>query len=115
MELRELILSTLAEIEEELVSPLAIEEERNVEPLVEEPLVQSPLETHEVATTTPLVVNDEVLFLEGTRERLLVLFEGLQSPDVVKLEDKMDLTLDFLAYFLATIEQRLECYEKGIK
>ena len=37
-----------------------------------------------------------------------MLFEGFQSPNIVEVEAKIDLTLHFLEYLLATIETRLE-------
>jgi hypothetical protein len=46
-------------------------------------------------------------FLLNLKERLLVLFEGLQSPNIVKLEQKLDLTLNFLEFALAEIEKKL--------
>jgi hypothetical protein len=46
-------------------------------------------------------------FLLNLKERLLVLFEGLQSPNIVKLDKKLDLTLNFLEYTLAQIEKKL--------
>ena len=46
-------------------------------------------------------------FLENLRERLLVLFEGLQSPNTDNLEIKLDVTLNFLEYLLVKIEEKL--------
>jgi len=46
-------------------------------------------------------------FLEDLRERLLILFEGLQSPNTQNLEIKLDVTLNFLEYLLAKIEEKL--------
>jgi len=46
-------------------------------------------------------------FLINLREKLLVLFEGLQSPNIVNLEQKFDLTLNFLEFTLAQIEKKL--------
>jgi hypothetical protein len=46
-------------------------------------------------------------YLKSIRERMLVLFEGLQSPQNKNLEDKLELTLNFLEYTLATIDERL--------
>jgi hypothetical protein len=46
--------------------------------------------------------------LEGIRERLLVLFEGFQSPNNAQIEAKVDLTLNFFEYLLGTIDNRLE-------
>ena len=47
-------------------------------------------------------------FLLKTREKLLVLFEGLQSANVTKLEQKLDLTINFLEYMLSEIDKQLK-------
>jgi hypothetical protein len=41
------------------------------------------------------------------RERLLVLFEGFQAPNNINIEAKIDMTLNYLEYMLATIDTRL--------
>jgi len=46
-------------------------------------------------------------FLKHIRERLLVLFDGLQSPNTQNLDVKLDVTLNFLEYLLARIEEKL--------
>ncbi len=46
-------------------------------------------------------------FLQHLRERLLILFDGLQSPNTDNLEIKLDVTLNFLEYLLAKIEEKL--------
>ncbi len=46
-------------------------------------------------------------FLRHLRERLLILFDGLQSPNTQNLEIKLDVTLNFLEYLLAKIEEKL--------
>jgi len=46
-------------------------------------------------------------FLMHLKERLLILFEGLQSPNTQNLEIKLDVTLNFLEYILAKIEEKL--------
>lgn len=105
MELKDVILSTLAEIEELASSPEAFEEGfAHSEDLL------SPKETPVAAGTEPLHTarEDEVRMLEGIRERLLVLFEGFQSPNNAQIEAKVDLTLNFLEYLLATIDNRLD-------
>ena len=48
----------------------------------------------------------ELRFLQNLRERILVLFEGFQSPNNVKIEAKVDLILNFLEYTLASIDDR---------
>ncbi len=50
---------------------------------------------------------DDTEFLKHLRERLLILFEGLQSPNTQNLEIKLDVTLNFLEYLLAKIEEKL--------
>ena len=50
----------------------------------------------------------EVEFLHTMRERLLVLFEGIQSPHNKALDKKVDILLSFLEYTLATIEERIK-------
>ena len=51
---------------------------------------------------------DDREFLKHLRERLLILFEGLQSPNTQNLETKVDVTLNFLEYVLAKIEEKLQ-------
>ena len=46
-------------------------------------------------------------FLRELKERLLVLFDGLQSPNTDNLDVKLDVTLNFLEYLLARIEEKL--------
>ena len=46
-------------------------------------------------------------FLKHIKERLLVLFDGLQSPNTQNLDIKLDVTLNFLEYLLARIEEKL--------
>jgi len=111
MELKDVILSTLAELEE-VASPA--EESKTVEEF--QPLEhKSPLSQESSTHTETLKESsssdqgsDEIRMLEGIRERLLVLFEGFQSPNNVQLEAKIDLTLNFLEYLLAMIDNRLD-------
>lgn len=108
MELKDVILSTLAEIEEIATIP----ESADVLPLSKiEQSIYHP-STHEEVSETVIVRDDESRMLEGIRERLLVLFEGFQSPNNVQIEAKVDLTLNFFEYLLATIDNRLETIKK---
>jgi len=116
MELKDVILSTLAEIEEIAVSHESVEEQIQ-EPAVTKseeaaPLITLTEEAAEAGTEPQSVRDDEARMLEGIRERLLVLFEGFQSPNNVQLEAKVDLTLNFFEYLLATIDNRLETIKK---
>ena len=51
---------------------------------------------------------NELLFLNSLRERMLVLFEGFQAPNNTSLEAKIDLTLNFLEYVLSTVDERID-------
>jgi len=121
MELKDVILSTLAEIEElSSVSENAEHLERIIEdkPLrsLEEAAVPNPpiVETIQtVIETVHAVRDDEARMLEGIRERLLVLFEGFQSPNNTQIEAKVDLTLNFFEYLLATIDNRLDTIKES--
>jgi hypothetical protein len=120
MELKDVILSTLAEIEELSAPSEAVE---HFEPLREEksvlkedsPLFKSPMieSVEAVVETIHAVRDDEARMLEGIRERLLVLFEGFQSPNNSQIEAKVDLTLNFFEYLLATIDNRLETIKES--
>jgi hypothetical protein len=107
MELKDVILSTLAELEDmkpdvdnqiaENKFKLKIKEEVKIdmEPEVEQ------------------VLSNEMMFLTSMRERLLVLFEGFQAPNNTNIEAKVDMTLNFLEYVLVTIDSRVEELERG--
>jgi hypothetical protein len=79
MDIKETILETLQELEEENV--LIEDKEENT--------------------------NCDKEFLKNIKERLLILFEGLQSPNTENLDVKLDVTLNFLEYLLVKIEEKL--------
>ena len=113
MELKELILSTLAELDEKIAEDgvkaqeLLKEQEERVEAEIQDRIEAESQKEEE--TKQPLEENsDEVAFLEHSRERMLVLFEGLQAEETKNIEAKLDITLNFLEYYLATIEDRLD-------
>ncbi|MDP2078121.1 MAG: hypothetical protein Q8N01_06885 [Sulfuricurvum sp.] len=115
MELKDVILSTLAELDDVIVQdsspkhqeiPVEAEKIVAIKPVEEEttPSFASVLSQEMPSAGS----DDEVRMLEGIRERLLVLFEGFQSPNNVNIEAKVDLTLNFFEYLLATIDNRLD-------
>lgn len=117
MELKDVILSTLAELDDIVVNDtLGHSKDNGI--VAKETVVRKPVEeeapvsvslSSAVADEIPTTgSDDEVRMLEGIRERLLVLFEGFQSPNNVNIEAKVDLTLNFFEYLLATIDTRLE-------
>jgi hypothetical protein len=122
MELKDAILSTLAEMEEEIPQhqldantheqSFKIQERKVVE-MQAQPNVVEPF-TQKIEETNSPSLESEALYLSSIRERLLVLFEGFQAPNNSNIEAKVDMTLNFLEYTLATIDARLEKLDKGI-
>ncbi len=119
MELKDMILSTLAELEDE--SEEIVEKEQGPRPLIaevseekkEEVLEKVKEEVKEENSIYKSVIEDEKHFCENMRERVLVLFEGFQSPNNKSIEAKVDLTLNFLEYSLAVLDERLEKIENA--
>ena len=104
MELKDVILSTLAEMDDvSMKNDSAIEDHRR-KPV--QPAVKTTVDREQNG------ISDEVQYLESVKERLLVLFEGFQSPNNVEIEAKIDLTLNFLEYLLSTIDTRLDTLKK---
>ena len=66
-----------------------------------------------IGMTAGEIIDDECRFLESVKERLLVLFEGFQSPNNTHIEAKVDLTLNFLEYLLSSIDSRIENIKKS--
>ena len=54
----------------------------------------------------------EEIFLKNLKERVLVLFEGLNATGEENLKDRLSLTLKFLEFVLANVENRLENLQK---
>ena len=112
MELKEVILSTLAEMEEgepatsatEPAAAAAVPKRDTVAEESTPPKYGSRMSEMNAAE----MLEDECRYLESVKERLLVLFEGFQSPNNTQIEAKVDLTLNFLEYLLATIDSRIE-------
>ena len=116
MELKDLILETLHEIDEELQKDIKetekIEKEiKEVEKNIPKPKSKTSTQNTKQKTPQPQPIqqnkDEELEFLYNLREKILVLFEGLQSPNITKLSQKLDLTINFLELLLATIEKRI--------
>ncbi len=107
MELKDAVLSTLAEIEgnyqEEIKKEAAKDSAASA-------VAQS------MQAYADMEVKDDTAekFLLNLRERILVLFEGLQSiqeegsGEILQVEKKLDLIVNFLEYMLATIDEKLD-------
>lgn len=110
MELKDAILSTLAEMEDEPLNKTLQKELK-----VQKPKQQQQKDVEVLQNREEKANESEVVYLQSLRERFLVLFEGFQAPNNTSIEAKMDMTLNFLEYVLATIEARIEVIEKGKK
>jgi len=123
MELKDVILSTLAEMEDNettkkvlnsSIQPKKIQKTQISEAKPEHLMPTPLMKEDRVAKENNLSSSDgEIIFLKSLRERLLVLFEGFQAPNNTDIEAKVDMTLNFLEYALATIDLRAEQLEKG--
>lgn len=114
MELKDVILSTLAEMED--IKP----DVDNQKPLDDFKVIikheikqEQQKEIEYTVQESEQTISNEMLFLTSIRERLLVLFEGFQAPNNTNIEAKVDMTLNFLEYVLVTIDSRVEELEKG--
>lgn len=58
--------------------------------------------------TTYTLTSAEARFLANIKERILVLFEGLKSAEYDEIELRLDLTINFLEFLLASIEDKLK-------
>ena len=135
MELKEAILQTLAEIDasqtqtnlpnqinspqqetkqerEALLDILPTEENLHKNSLDSQNPYERKIEKLDLKNTEELKqilikqYKEEERFLNAMQERVLVLFEGLQSPNNRNIEDKVDMILNFLKFTLAIIEEK---------
>jgi hypothetical protein len=121
MELKDVILSTLAEMEENASVVDSKKEKKTSSPkttshkidMQEKPQEEVMIKKEDVVITPQENIHDdEMLYLTSIRERLLVLFEGFQAPNNTNIEAKVDMTLNFLEYVLATLDNRIEKIKK---
>ncbi len=109
MELKDVILSTLAEMEDE--TPVKAPKKKT---FAKKETIPAPTPISEISNEQEVESNDsELMYLNSIRERLLVLFEGFQAPNNTNIEAKVDMTLNFLEYVLATIDSRVDKLERG--
>ncbi len=126
MELKEAILQTLAEIDTETTSTISLEKKPERDALLdiitteetkkESPTIQNPYErkiekldlksNEELKQLLSKYYSEEEKFLNHLQERILVLFEGLQSPNNRNIEEKVDMILNFLEFTLAIIDEK---------
>lgn len=112
MELKDVIMSTLAEMEDTPPREVKPKFEIKEKIVVKEDVTPAPT-TDSASKEDSSSTESELLYLSSIKERLLVLFEGFQAPNNKNIEAKVDMTLNFLEYTLATIETRVEELKKG--
>lgn len=118
MELKDVILSTIAELGDEtdakkLKTSLASKSVREMKEEISRQVLSKEASSDIPMQEEESFVEEEREFLEHMRERILVLFEGFQSPNNSRIEAKIDLTLNFLEYLLATLDERIETLKKS--
>ena len=114
MELKDVILSTLAEMEDIPPEPkhkFEVKEKIELKTVVKKEIQNEDLKVQNEVSSVK--TDSELMYLNSIKERLLVLFEGFQSPNNSNIEVKIDMTLNYLEYVLATVSQRIDNLEKG--
>ncbi|KAB0612836.1 hypothetical protein F7P66_05450 [Campylobacter hyointestinalis subsp. lawsonii] len=57
-------------------------------------------------------ISSEIIFLQNLKERISVLFDGLNSTESTNLDLRLDITIKFLEFLLANVENRLKLISK---
>ncbi|EFO9375680.1 TPA: 2-oxoglutarate:acceptor oxidoreductase [Campylobacter upsaliensis] len=81
------------------------EDETKEEPLKEELVEESEILNPNIIAKVQSLNED--IFLKNLKERILVLFEGLNDTKKEDLDARLELTINFLEFLLANIEDRL--------
>lgn len=130
MDMKDLVLSTLSYLEksadeESSQTPEATQKEAPTikeiptkshqtleasEPKLNEEIASEPKESLKTEPSLSEGNDREELlrFMTTLRERILVLFEGLQSPNNRNIDAKLDLVLNFLEYQLSLIDEKMD-------
>lgn len=81
------------------------QDETKKEPLQEELVEESEILNPNIIAKVQSLSED--IFLKNLKERILVLFEGLNDTKKEDLDARLELTINFLEFLLANIEDRL--------
>ncbi|EAH9850731.1 2-oxoglutarate:acceptor oxidoreductase [Campylobacter upsaliensis] len=81
------------------------EDETKGDPLKEELVEESEILNPNIIAKVQSLNED--IFLKNLKERILVLFEGLNDTKKEDLDTRLELTINFLEFLLANIEDRL--------
>ena len=110
MELRDLVLSTLEELDDRIEREDEIKEKIAALEDEDRRRQQAAAQKAQEAEQSALPVvrsDDEIAFLKHTKERLQTLFEGLKSSEIKDPEAKLELTLKYLQLLLAQVDERV--------
>lgn len=88
--------------------PIKPQEEKQTESQQEPPELSPPVNLEAPEEDEENLQEDTLKFLTSLRERILVLFEGIQSPNNRNIEAKIDLILNFLEFQLSVIDNKIE-------
>ncbi|HDZ5065958.1 TPA: 2-oxoglutarate:acceptor oxidoreductase [Campylobacter jejuni] len=105
-ELEDKISMAKFEEEQKMQNDIEISTQGNKEFKKEEPFLQDEILNPNVIAEVQTLNED--IFLKHLRERILVLFEGLNSIKKDELENRLNLTINFLEFLLANIEDKLK-------
>jgi Mg2+ and Co2+ transporter CorA len=114
--LKDVILSTLAEIEEDEVVEKIEEKKQEAKISVEDDspinlFQDSPIQEKKVEPTpkpTLKLEEPDSKYLKDIQEKISTLFEGLKSEDITNTEQKLNLTLKYLEYILISLDDKLK-------
>ena len=126
MELKDIVLAAIGDIqkEEEIQKLKEIEQNVSKSENIRKQKTSSvkkipkkdekPLRTSAQQVEKEQIANflNEEKFLKKLKERILVLFEGFSSPKNKNIEDKLDITINFLEYLLSLVDERIEIIDK---
>jgi hypothetical protein len=91
-----------------------INNKKDIKPTIIEEDIDNELKLSTTLNKLEENIDDESGFLLGMRERLLVLFEGLKSNKNQNIDKKLNITLSYLQYTLALLDERLEYKNKNL-
>lgn len=112
MRLDEIAKMAIDEVSAELKSIQSLDEKKAFEITETSHKSQITQPANEMPTNNNEEILSEEIFLKNLKERLEVLFEGLCEMPKDKLENRLDITLKFLEFALANVENRLSNIKK---
>ena len=109
MELKDIVLAAIEDIQQEEIKNLKQPTNQNNSPKKQNSQKQPKV----IKQTQTTQILSEEQFLKKLKERVLVLFEGFNSPRNKNIEAKLDITLNFLEYLLSLTDERLQNIDKS--